>query len=59
VTTDRQDGADWIVSSGLANGDKVIVSGLQRAQPGQPAKATPLPPANAAAKPTAAPATQG
>jgi len=59
VTTDRQDGADWIVSSGLANGDKVIVSGLQRAQPGQPAKATPLPPANAAAKPAAAPATQG
>jgi membrane fusion protein (multidrug efflux system) len=59
VTTDRQDGADWIVSSGLANGDKVIVSGLQRAQPGQPAKATPLPPANAAAKPAAAPAAQG
>ena len=59
VTTDRQDGADWIVSSGLANGDKVIVSGLQRAQPGQPAKATPLPPANAAAKAAAAPATQG
>jgi len=59
VTTDRQDGADWIVSSGLANGDKVIVSGLQRAQPGQPAKATPLPPANAAAKPAAAPAKQG
>jgi membrane fusion protein (multidrug efflux system) len=59
VTTDRQDGADWIVGSGLADGDKVIVSGLQRAQPGQPAKAVPLAPANAAAKPAAAPATQG
>jgi membrane fusion protein (multidrug efflux system) len=55
VTTERQDGADWIVSAGLANGDRVIVSGLQRAQPGQPAKATPMPPEQAG-KPAAAPA---
>ena len=55
VTTERQDGADWIVSAGLADGDRVIVSGLQRAQPGQPAKATPMPPAQAG-KPAAAPA---
>ena len=57
VTTSGLDGADWIVSSGLANGDQVIVSGLQRAQPGQPAKAAPMPAANAASKPAAAPAT--
>ena len=56
VVTSRLDGADWIVSSGLADGDQVIVSGLQRAQPGQPAKATPMPVGNGAAKPAAAPA---
>jgi membrane fusion protein (multidrug efflux system) len=53
--TERLDGADWIVSSGLANGDRVIVSGIQRAQPGQPAKATPVSP-DQADKPAAAPA---
>jgi len=41
VTTERLQGSDWVVSGGVANGDKVIVSGLQRAQPGQPAKAVP------------------
>jgi membrane fusion protein, multidrug efflux system len=41
VTADRQQGPDWIVSKGLAAGDRVIVSGLQRAQPGQPVKAVP------------------
>jgi hypothetical protein len=44
VTADRQDGADWVVSSGVAPGDKVIVSGLQRVQPGAPAKAVPYVP---------------
>jgi len=56
VTTSGLDGADWIVSNGLANGDQVIVSGLQRAQPGQPAKAVPMPAAGDAKKPAAAPA---
>ena len=55
IVTERLDGADWIVDSGLASGDRVIVSGLQRAQPGQPAKATPVSPAQAD-KPAAAPA---
>ena len=41
VTVDRQQGPDWIVSKGLAGGDRVVVSGLQRAQPGQPVKAVP------------------
>lgn len=34
-------GGDWIVTGGLADGDRVIVSGVQRAKTGQPAKATP------------------
>jgi membrane fusion protein, multidrug efflux system len=60
VTTERQDQADWIVSKGLAPGDKVIVSGLQRVQPGAPAKAAPYVPEKAAAKGApAAAASQG
>lgn len=36
------DGSDWIVASGVAPGDRVIVSGLQRVmQPGQPVTAKP------------------
>ncbi|HEY5850016.1 MAG TPA: efflux RND transporter periplasmic adaptor subunit [Lysobacter sp.] len=42
VVTDRLQGDSWIVSSGLAAGDQVVVSGIQRATPGQPAKATPV-----------------
>ncbi len=49
ITTDRLDGSDWIVSNGVAPGDRVIVSGLQRAQPGQPAKAVPWTPEQQAA----------
>jgi len=60
VTTERQDQANWIVSKGLAPGDKVIVSGLQRVQPGAPAKAVPYVPEQAAAKAApAAAASQG
>jgi membrane fusion protein (multidrug efflux system) len=54
VTTDRQDGADWVVSKGVAPGDKVVVSGLQRVQPGAPAKAVPYVPEGAGTKPAAA-----
>jgi membrane fusion protein (multidrug efflux system) len=57
VTADRQQGPDWIISKGLAAGDRVIVSGLQRAQPGQPVKAVPADAkASAEAKMPAAPA---
>jgi Membrane-fusion protein len=49
ITAERAQGANWIVTQGLAGGEKVIVSGLQRVQPGQPAKASPMSPANAAA----------
>lgn len=34
-------GADWVVKSGIADGDQVIVSGLQKARPDSPAKAVP------------------
>lgn len=44
---------EWIVSNGLADGDQIVVSGIQRAQPGATVKATP---AGAAPADGAAPA---
>jgi membrane fusion protein (multidrug efflux system) len=41
IQTGSQQGSNWVVGSGLAEGDQVIVSGLQRVQPGAPAKAVP------------------
>jgi len=41
VTTEIARDGYWIVSDGLAAGDQVIVSGVQRAKSGQPAKAVP------------------
>jgi membrane fusion protein (multidrug efflux system) len=32
------EGGTWIVQSGLQAGERVIVDGLQKAQPGQPVK---------------------
>ncbi len=49
IVTDRAQGNDWVVQKGLAAGDRVIVSGLQKAQLGQPAKAVPYQPGNGAA----------
>ncbi|TCK84341.1 efflux RND transporter periplasmic adaptor subunit [Paraburkholderia sp. BL9I2N2] len=40
VTATDSDGADWIVTRGLANGDRVIVSGLQFVHEGQAVKAS-------------------
>ena len=48
IVTGAAQGSDWIVREGLAAGDQVIVSGLQRAIPGQPAKAAPVQPAKPA-----------
>ncbi len=45
---------DWVISSGLADGDQVVVSGVQKVQPGGQAKATPA--GAAPADGTAAPA---
>ena len=61
LRADRAIGSQWLVSEGLAAGDRVIVEGLQRARPGAPAKAVekaapPAAPAPAAAKADAAPA---
>lgn len=53
VTTDRLEGSDWIVTDGLADGDQIVVSGLQKVKPGAPAKATPWQPAAAAPAPAA------
>jgi membrane fusion protein (multidrug efflux system) len=44
ITTDRLDGDVWIATGGVAEGDRVIVSGLQQARPGSPVKATPWQP---------------
>jgi membrane fusion protein (multidrug efflux system) len=44
-------GNDWIVSSGLADGDQVIVDHLQMVQPGMPVAATPPGQAPAAEQP--------
>lgn len=44
-----QRGADWIVLSGIAPGAKVVVSGVQKAQPGEQVKPIPYHPAANAA----------
>jgi membrane fusion protein (multidrug efflux system) len=49
---DRAIGNTWLVASGLAAGDRLIVEGLQRVRPGVPVRAAPL---TAQGKETAAP----
>ena len=50
----RLDGGMWIVTDGLRPGDKVIVDGLQKVQPGAPVKPVPLvAPTRAASAPSA------
>jgi membrane fusion protein (multidrug efflux system) len=56
IEVERAQGSDWVVRKGVANGDQVIVSGLQRAIPGPPAPAAPMqaegqPPAQQGAAP--------
>ena len=41
ITTNGTSGTNWIVTSGLAAGDRVIVEGLQKIKPGAPAVAVP------------------
>jgi len=50
-------GANWIIGAGLEDGDQVIVSGLQLAQPGGKAVAKPVDAAPPKAPETPAPAT--
>jgi len=53
LTLDRAIGDQWLVTAGLAPGDRVIVEGLQRVRPGVPVKEVPL---TADGKPSAPPA---
>jgi membrane fusion protein (multidrug efflux system) len=55
IKTDAQRGADSIVSDGLADGDQIVVSGVQKVKADAPAKAVPWQPAGSAdaSKPTA------
>ena len=43
VALGEQHGADWIVQGGIAAGAKVVVSGVQKAQPGEKVEPTPYP----------------
>ena len=58
VVTDLARDGDWIVTSGVAAGDQVIVSGIQRVKTGQPAKGTPWQPPAPSSQPGAS-GTQG
>ena len=49
-------GDKWLVEDGLAAGDKVIVAGLQKIQPGAPVEATEAGAAPPDTQPAAAPA---
>jgi membrane fusion protein, multidrug efflux system len=42
LTLDRATGDQWLVSSGLASGDRVIVEGMQKARPGASVKVVPV-----------------
>jgi membrane fusion protein (multidrug efflux system) len=56
VTTGAAQGDVWVVESGLAGGEQVIVEGIQKVQPGMPVTAVPFgaaPSAPAAAAPAA------
>ncbi|HET6490097.1 MAG TPA: efflux RND transporter periplasmic adaptor subunit [Syntrophales bacterium] len=55
LTLDRTIGDKWLVSAGLAPGDRVIVEGVQKVRPGSSVKAVPFSEAKAADGNTAAP----
>ena len=42
LSTDRALGDKWLVSSGLSQGDRVIVEGMQKVRPGMAVKVVPL-----------------
>jgi len=53
LTLDRTIGDRWLVTKGLAAGDRVIVDGLQRIRPGSDVKAVPFAPAAGGQPPAA------
>ena len=60
LAADRVIGDRWLVTSGLAAGDQVIVEGLNKIGPGMPVKPTEVaPPAAPAGTATPAPAAEG
>ena len=42
VTLGQRDGVNWVVESGLDDGDRVIVNGVQKVRPNMPVNATPV-----------------
>ncbi len=56
LTLDRPIGDKWLVSAGLAPGDRVIVEGVQKVRPGASVKAVPFDAGKSAEGKTAAPA---
>jgi len=58
VVTDRAVGNDWLISKGLSEGDRVIVSGLQQAKPGEAANAREVTVDGDTVKPVGTPAGQ-
>lgn len=59
ITVDRVVGSDWLVSGGLAAGDRVIVEGLQKVRPGGKVKATEAVAADASDAPGQTPSSTG
>jgi len=55
LTIDREIGGQWLVSAGLAPGDRVIVEGLLMLRPGTVVKAVPFDPTQAGQGPAAGP----
>ncbi len=53
LTLDRAIGDKWLVTAGLAPGDRVIVEGLVMLRPGTPVQATPFDPSQSGHGPTA------
>ena len=58
ITTSRTVGQDWVVTSGLQPGDRVVVEGAQNLRPGTPVKVSPYQAGGAAmpGKPASTPA---
>ncbi len=53
LSTDRALGDQWLVSSGLAQGDRVVVEGMQKVRPGAAVKVVPFETDGMAAEPEA------
>jgi len=53
LTVDRAIGDKWLVTGGLAAGDRIIVEGLQKIRPGLTVKAVPYAPAAQGTQPSA------